>query len=388
MITKTDKLFMRRAISLAKGGVPFASPNPLVGALLVKGGAIIGEGFHHFCGGLHAEREAFADCKKRGFDANGATLYVTLEPCCHTGRQPPCTDAIIAEKVSRVVIGSRDPNPLVAGRGVKLLRERGLKVTEGVCSLECDALNPIFFHWISEHTPFVAIKTAQTLDGFIATKAGHSRWITSERARAFSHQQRNRYSAIAIGVNTVLADDPLLNCRLSKSSPRAQSRNPVRLIFDTALRTPTTSRLCLTAKNIPTLIIHSADTERDIVFAKKAAALKNTGVQLLKVEKDESGHASILEALKKLSTVTFCDQFGKRTIDSVLIEGGSGLQGSAIRAGLVNRIYAFVAPMLFLGDGKKSFGGEGVDTIEAAPRFKSVSTKKLGEDVLLTYDKL
>ena len=202
---------MRRAIALARRGIPWTSPNPLVGAVIVKEDRVIGEGWHARCGTLHAERAALENCTE---NPAGATIYVTLEPCCHHGRQPPCTDALIAAGISRVVIGSRDPNPKVAGGGVSRLREAGITVIEDFLREECDALNPIFFHYITTRQPYVALKYAMTADGKLAAYTGASQWITGDAARAHVHRLRSRYRAILVGIGTVLADDPRRNCRL------------------------------------------------------------------------------------------------------------------------------------------------------------------------------
>lgn len=224
-----DTDYMRLALELAERGRGWTNPNPMVGAVIVKDGRVIGEGYHHRCGALHAEREAFAACRE---SPAGATLYVTLEPCCHHGRQPPCTEAILEAGISRVVVGSGDPNPLVAGKGLDILRAHGAEVETGVLQPECDALNAVFFHYIRTRQPYVVMKYAMTLDGKIATRTGASRWITGEKARERVHQDRRRYAAIMAGVGTVLADDPLLTCRMEGG------RNPVRVICDTHLRTP------------------------------------------------------------------------------------------------------------------------------------------------------
>lgn len=206
-----DQDYMRRAIALAAQGAGWTAPNPMVGAVIVKNGRIIGEGFHQKCGELHAERNALAALTE---PAQGATLYVTLEPCCHQGRTPPCTEAILQHGIRRVVIGSRDPNPLVSGKGAALLRQNGIIVEEDFLRAECDQLNPVFFHHITTGRPYVVMKYAMTLDGKIATRSGASKWITGAAARRHVHQLRGRYSAILAGIGTVLADDPLLNCRV------------------------------------------------------------------------------------------------------------------------------------------------------------------------------
>ena len=241
----TDRDYMTRAIELAKGGVGYTSPNPLVGAVIVKDGRIIGEGYHERYGSLHAERNAFASLKE---SAEGATIYVTLEPCCHHGKQPPCTEAIVENKIARVVIGSRDPNPLVSGKGTAFLREHGILVEEDFMKEECDRLNPIFFHYITNKLPYVVMKYAMTLDGKIATVTGASKWISGEESRHMVHEMRHKYRGIMVGIGTVLADDPMLNCRIDGL------RSPVRIICDSHLSIPLDSNICKTANEYDTII--------------------------------------------------------------------------------------------------------------------------------------
>lgn len=242
------KRYMRYALELAKKGAGAVNPNPMVGAVLVKDGRIIGEGYHKKYGGLHAERNAFADCKRRGENPKGAQLYVTLEPCCHYGKTPPCTEAIIENEVAEVYVGSRDPNPLVDGGGISVLRAHGIAVETGLLREECDALNEVFFHYIKEKRPFVMMKYAMTLDGKIATYTGASKWITGEAARRRVHEDRNCCAAIMAGVGTVVKDNPMLTCRLE------QGHNPIRIICDTQLRTPLTANVVQTAKEVPTIL--------------------------------------------------------------------------------------------------------------------------------------
>ena len=225
----TDTEYMKIALELAKKGCGFVNPNPMVGAVIVKGDEMIGMGYHEKYGNLHAERNAILSCKK---SPKGATLYVTLEPCCHYGKTPPCTEAIIESGISKVVIGSSDPNPLVQGQGVNILRNNGIKVIENVLKEECDEINKAFFHYIKTKTPYVVMKYAMTIDGKIATYTGKSKWVTGEEARQNVHKDRHKYSAIMVGVGTVLADNPMLNCRIE------ECKNPIRIICDTNLRTP------------------------------------------------------------------------------------------------------------------------------------------------------
>ena len=253
-MTEADKNYMALALELAERGAGWTSPNPMVGAVIVKDGAIIGQGYHARCGDLHAERAALKNCTG---DPAGSTLYVTLEPCCHQGRQPPCTDAILQADIARVVVGSPDPNPLVAGKGVQILRDHGVQVEEGVLRTECDRLNRVFLKYIQTGRPYVIMKYAMTLDGKIAAYTGASQWVTGEEARAHVQTLRHRHRAIMAGVGTVIADDPRLTCRLPGG------RDPIRVICDTHLRTPLTAQVVTTAGQTPTWIATCcADPER------------------------------------------------------------------------------------------------------------------------------
>ena len=238
---ENDEAFMRLALSLAEKGMGRTSPNPMVGAVIVKDGRIIGQGYHEAYGGLHAERNALLSCSE---SPEGADLYVTLEPCCHYGKQPPCTQAILAAGIRRVAVGCTDPNPLVAGKGIALLSSRGIQVTEPVLEEECRKLNRIFFHYIRTKRPFVVLKSAMTLDGKIACATGDSRWVTGETARAQVHRMRGRYRGIMVGIGTVLADDPMLNCRVEGGV------DPVRIICDSNLHIPLASQIVKTASEI------------------------------------------------------------------------------------------------------------------------------------------
>lgn len=352
---------MRRAISLAKKGEGQTNPNPLVGAVLTKNNVIIGEGFHQKYGELHAERAALKNCADNGNSADGATLYVTLEPCCHFGKQPPCTQAIVTAGIKKVVIGSRDPNPLVHGNGSAFLREHGIEVTEDFLKNECDALNPIFFHYISTHTPYVALKYAMTADGKIATKTGASKWISGEKSRRLVHRLRNRYACILAGIGTVLADDPLLTCRIPGG------KNPVRIICDSTLRIPLQSAIVKTAAEIPTIIVCREETE-------KKSSLEKNGCEVLCLP----GKNGI--DLNKLMQI-----LAERKLDSVLIEGGSEIQYSALKAGIVHHIYAFIAPKIFGGSAKSPVGGEGVEFPENCFSLSTERIQRIGEDILVEY---
>ncbi|MDD7593845.1 MAG: bifunctional diaminohydroxyphosphoribosylaminopyrimidine deaminase/5-amino-6-(5-phosphoribosylamino)uracil reductase RibD [Peptoniphilaceae bacterium] len=355
-----DEDGMRRALALAARGVGWTNPNPMVGAVIVKDGRVIGEGYHHQYGGLHAEREALKACAE---SPEGATMVVTLEPCCHEGKQPPCTEAILNAGIRRVVIGSNDPNPLVAGKGIAMLRTHGVEVKTGVLQKECDAINEVFFHYIQTKRPYVVMKFAMTLDGKIATRTGASQWITGEAARARVHEDRNRYAGIMVGISTVLADDPLLTCRLP------EGRNPVRIICDTHLRTPLESQIVQTAQDVSTILVIGESASKARIADYEAAGCSVWTLP----EKEGAIDLSILMA-----------RLGEAKIDSVLLEGGGTLNESALRSGIVQRVQAYIAPKLFGGRAAKSpIEGWGVATPSEAVRLKDTRVMKIGEDFLI-----
>ena len=354
-----DNDYMRLALRLAERGAGRTSPNPMVGAVIVKDGAIIGQGWHEACGGPHAERNALASCTE---SPAGATMYVTLEPCCHHGRQPPCTDAVREAGIGRVVVGSGDPNPLVAGKGIRILKEAGIEVTEHVLEEECRRLNEVFFHYIKTKRPFVVMKYAMTMDGKIAAYTGASRWVTGEEARAHVQQQRNRLTAIMVGVGTVLADDPMLTCRMEGG------RNPVRIICDTGLRTPLTAKVVATAPEVPT-ILATCCPDRDRYRPYEAA-----GGLILHVPEKE-GHVDLK---------TLMEVLGQESIDSILLEGGGTLNWSALEAGIVQKVQAYIAPKLFGGrDARTPVEGTGVPDPGAAFGLKNSVLTRQGEDFLI-----
>ena len=362
--TETDRQFMRRAIELAAKGAGHTNPNPMVGAVIVRDGRIIGEGYHEQYGSLHAERSAFLHCTE---PAEGADLYVTLEPCCHYGKQPPCTDAVIEHGIRRVFVGSSDPNPKVAGKGVRQLRDAGIEVTEGFLKEECDALNPVFFHFISTGEPYIALKYAMTADGKIATDTGKSQWITGEGARGHVQELRNYYTGILAGIGTVLADDPLLTCRLEGG------RNPVRIILDTQLRIPETSRLVKTAKEVPLLILCGEGAD-----AEKAERLAHAGAEVIPSALNEAGSISIEQALPVL---------GKRGIDGILVEGGGKVNAAFVKAGKVNRVYSFLGAEIFGGSGRYTpVSGAGIDEVADALQLSDPMVRIFGNDVLIRYE--
>ena len=354
-----DQEYMKIALDLAGRGVGQTAPNPMVGAVIVKDGAIIGQGWHEKYGGPHAERNALASCRE---SPQGATMYVTLEPCCHYGKQPPCADAVIEAGIRRVVVGSGDPNPLVAGKGIKMLRERGLEVVEHVLQEECERLNEVFFHYIRTKRPFVVMKYAMTLDGKIAAYTGASKWITGEEARGHVQRMRHRYPAIMVGVGTVLVDDPLLSCRIPGG------KNPLRIICDTNLRTPPNSQIVTTASQIPT-ILATCCLERE-----KWQVFEDAGCRVISVDR-RNGHVDLSQLMEKL---------GQEQIDSVLLEGGGTLNWAALESGIVQKVQAYIAPKLFGGQTAKTpVEGAGVPVPAEGVHLINTSMTLLGEDFLI-----
>lgn len=357
----TDQEYMRRALQLAMNGSGFVNPNPLVGAVVVKSDRIIGEGWHVAYGMPHAERHALANCTE---DPAGATVYVTLEPCCHTGKTPPCTEALIEAGVARVCMGAPDPNPKVAGKGVAALRAAGIEVTEGVLVEECLRINDAFFHYITTGLPLVVLKYAMTLDGKIATKTGASKWITSSVARERVHADRAKYAAIMVGVGTVLKDDPLLTCRIQGR----EAKNPLRVVCDTHLRTPLDCQIVGTAHEVPTVIATvNANVEDHVPFLE-------AGCQIL-----------VLPVVQgKVSLPALISELGKMGIDSVIVEGGAELIWSVVAAGLVDKVQAYVAPKLFGGSAAPTpVMGEGVSLPSEAFALGTPRVEALGEDLLI-----
>lgn len=358
-----DRDYMLRAIGLAKLGAGFTAPNPMVGAVIVKNGKIIGEGWHKKCGELHAERNAIASLTE---DAHGADIYVTLEPCCHYGRTPPCTEAILESGISRVFIGSRDPNPLVSGKGAEFLRAHGIQVYEDVLREECDKLNSIFFHYITSKTPYTAIKYAMTADGKTAAYTGLSKWITGETARRHVHSLRGLYSAVLAGIGTVLADDPMLNCRLEGA------HQPLRVIADSWLRISPKSKLCQSAKDFPLLIACTAHNP------EKTDVLRSLGADVCILPSDSKGHLSMKALMHELA---------QRQISSVISEGGADINEALLSEGLVQHIYAYIAPKIMGGRNAYSpVGGTGADCPDNAALLTNLRLTQLGEDILLEYD--
>lgn len=363
-----EEQFMKRAIELAKQGTGWTAPNPLVGAVVVKNGRVIGEGYHRKYGELHAERNALAACTE---DPAGATLYVTLEPCCHYGKTPPCTEIIIEKKIAKVVIGSQDPNPKVAGKGARILREHGIEVVEDYMREACDALNPVFFHYITTKTPYVVLKFAMTLDGKIATRTGASKWITGEAARNHVHQLRGRYAGILAGIGTVLADDPMLNCRIDGA------HQPLRIILDSHLRIPMGSRLVRSAKEYPLLIVCNESTRDREEGASRIQKLEEAGAKVWTLP-EKNGHPDLNVLMQRL---------GEEKIDSVLIEGGGTVNEAALKAHIVHHVYAYIAPKIFGGeDAKTPVEGSGIRLPQECANLRLAKITVLLNDMLLEYD--
>ncbi|MDP8099981.1 bifunctional diaminohydroxyphosphoribosylaminopyrimidine deaminase/5-amino-6-(5-phosphoribosylamino)uracil reductase RibD [Pasteurella atlantica] len=355
--------YMKKAIKLAERGRGWTNPNPLVGCIIVKNNQIIAEGYHEKYGEWHAERNAILNCTK---DLSGSTAYVTLEPCCHFGHTPPCCDLLIEKGINTVVIGSSDLNPLVAGKGIKKLREAGIEVIENIMKAQCDELNSIFFHYIQTKRPYVLLKYAMTVDGKIATITGQSKWITGEIARHQVQQTRHQYSAIMVGVDTILTDNPMLNCRLENT------KQPVRIVCDSQLRTPLTSKLVQTAPQFPTII---ATLSTDL---KRHQQYQELGVEIITVSADKNKRCDLNVILQIL---------GHRGIDSVLLEGGSNLNFSALQMGIVDLIHCYIAPKLIGGKTAKTpVGGLGVASLSDATLLKLTKTEIFDEDIRLTFE--
>lgn len=353
--------YMRRALELARKGEGHTSPNPMVGCVVVKDGRIISEGYHEKYGEFHAERNALTRCTE---DTVGADLYVTLEPCCHQGKTPPCTDIIIEKKIARVFVGSMDSNPLVAGKGVQILRDHGIYVETGILDAECRKLNEVFYHYIATKTPFVVMKYAMTLDGKIACATGDSKWVTGEIARTQVHRMRGRYRGIMVGIGTVLADDPMLNCRVEGGV------DPVRIICDSNLHIPTESQIVKTASDIETIVACSQEALESERKQEKIRRLKEAGIQIIGTE---GAHGvNLVELMKKL---------GGQNIDSILLEGGGTLNASALEDGIVNKVYAYIAGKLIGGmDARSPVEGMGIDRMADAITLQNVEIEKLGDD--------
>ena len=351
--------FMELALALAERGLGRTSPNPPVGAVLVRDGRVIGEGFHCKAGLPHAEVEAIADAASRGNDVQGATLFCTLEPCCHTGRTGPCTEAIIRAGISQVVFGCTDPNPKVSGRGAAALRAAGIEVTTGVLEERCRDIIRFFAKHVTTAMPFVTMKAATSLDGKLTAAHGESRWISCEESREAAHRLRDQHDAVMVGIGTALRDNPRLTCRIP------EGRSPVRVVVDSSARLPPdASMLHETGRTIVAVTEHAP--------LLRAEALAAAGAEVLLCDA-VNGRVSLKDLLGKL---------GQQGIASVLLEGGSELNAAMLAEGLVDRVLLFVAPLLIGGDAKGLVGGE-TPALADALRLTSLSVRRSGADILV-----
>ena len=355
-----DEYYMKKALQLARRGLGKTSPNPMVGAVIVRDGQIIGQGYHRQYGGPHAEVEAVQDA---GGDINGGTLYVTLEPCCHHGKKtPPCLDMLLQYDLKRVVIGVLDPNPSVNGKSVEALRQRGIETTVGVRSEECDQLNEVFFKWVKTGMPFITLKYAQSIDGKIAATGGDSKWISSEPSLGFAHKLRGMHDAVMVGIGTILADDPQLTVR------RVKGRSPLRVILDRELRIPQDSRILQDQDIAPTTIATTSKAD-----SVKLSFLRKMDVDVLVIKEDEKGMIDLEVLFKKL---------GEMNVSSVLVEGGSGIATSLIKQNLVDKFIFVVAPKI-MGKGIEAVGDLGIHSVSNSIKLTFRRTYRSGSDFII-----
>lgn len=358
----TDRKFMEHALALASKARGHTSPNPMVGAVIVRDGEIVGEGYHQKAGEAHAEIHALNQAKGL---AQGATMYVTLEPCCHWGRTPPCTEAIIRAKIANVFVAMKDPNPQVAGNGIRQLEEVGISVQVGLCEVESRQLNEVFIKYITTQRPFVILKSAISLDGKIATASGESQWITSEASRLKGHEVRAQVDAILVGVGTVLHDNPSLTTRL----PDRRGEDPIRVILDSRGRTPLGAKVFNPDSNAGTLIVATKDAP-----LKKIEAFKTVGAEVL-IVKEKDGRVCL---------ETLMQELGHREITSVLIEGGGEINAAALEAGIVDKLMFFLAPKLIGGrDAPGPIGGRGIARLAETFELHRVKATQIDSDFLI-----
>ncbi len=361
-----DEKYMRRALELAQKGMGHTNPNPMVGAVIVKEGRIIGEGFHERCGEGHAEVNAFKYCNE---DPAGAEMYVTLEPCSHYGKTPPCADLIISKKISKVYVGALDPNPLVAGRGVRKLEDAGIEVKSGILAEESRSLNEVFMKYIVNKDPFVVLKAAMSLDGKIATSSGESKWISCEESRMHAHSLRGRYMAIMAGIGTVLADDPELTCRMEGG------KNPIRLIVDSSLRIPEDAKVLKGQDKAKTIIATASPKDTE-----KRRRIEDRGIRIIDMPMQPERAGTPDEI--KVDIKRFIKTLGEEGIDSILIEGGGTLAGTIVREGLVDKVFFYIAPMLIGGKAAKTpVEGAGIENLADSVRLDNVIVHRFGRDI-------
>ena len=371
---------MRLAVRLARRGYGATSPNPMVGAVLVKAGRVIGRGWHRRAGGPHAEIEALRDAQRRHHRVEGATLYVTLEPCCTQGRTPPCTQAIIEARIAQVVAGATDPNPRHAGRGFAILRDSGVTVVRGLLAGPCQRLNPAFNHWIVRRTPFVTVKAAMTLDGKIATASGESKWITGERARNHAMKLRQGADAILVGINTILADDPSLTVRLAQNRrAEAGGHRLRRIVLDSMARAPLTAKVVSDdAAALTTIVVGQSAPKRRV--AALAARVHVLVAPPAKAAPRQPAHGS-----HRINLPWLLKQLGADNVTSLLVEGGGEVNAAFLLEGLAQRIAFFYAPIILGGrDSRPAVAGVGALAMEQTLSLSQVQWRRLGPDWLLT----
>lgn len=360
----TDEKYMKRALELAEKAKGHTLPNPLVGSVIVKDGKIIGEGYHKKAGQPHAEVNAIKSAVE---SVEGATIYVTLEPCSHYGKTPPCSDLIIKSGFKKVVVAAVDPNPLVAGRGILRIRDAGIDVLLGVCEKESIKLNEVFNYFITTQRPFIHMKYAMTLDGKIATETGESKWISSEQSREHAHRLRGELSGIMVGIGTVLKDNPQLTCRIEGY------KNPIRIVVDSQLRIPLNAKVLSDQDQAKTIILTTRFASEE-----KLSTLKAKDIEIIKVKSTD----------KRVDLNQAMNVLGKKGIDSILLEGGGQLNASALEAGIVNKLTAYIAPKLLGGEKALSpVEGKGVQHMSEAYLFKDVQTYQLGEDIVIEAER-
>jgi diaminohydroxyphosphoribosylaminopyrimidine deaminase / 5-amino-6-(5-phosphoribosylamino)uracil reductase len=360
--TAADVMYMQQALALAREGTGFVSPNPLVGCVIVNDGQVVGQGYHQRFGGPHAEVHALQEAGAR---AQAAVLYVNLEPCCHTGKTPPCADAIIQAGIGRVVTALRDANPLVAGGGIARLQQAGIPVTVGVCEAEARQLNEAFLKHVTTGRPFVTLKCAMSLDGKIATRTGASQWITSPLARQEVHRLRHGADAVLVGIGTVLQDDPLLTTRL----PDRQGVNPLRVIVDSTLRLPAQARVATVTPDCRTLV---ATTSRAPL--EQQQRWRDRGLEILVFPAYDDGRVELEALLQYL---------GERRITSVLVEGGATLNAALLQHRLIDKGLFFIAPKIIGGDGLSAIGACGIESMEQVLHLRHSRGQSIGEDILV-----
>jgi diaminohydroxyphosphoribosylaminopyrimidine deaminase/5-amino-6-(5-phosphoribosylamino)uracil reductase len=362
-VDKQEQKYIKMVMKLAEKGRGRVSPNPLVGALVVKGDRIVGQGYHARYGDQHAETKALQEA---GTAAKGATIYINLEPCCHHGQTPPCVDEIIKAGISKAVISVKDPNPIVNGKSIKILKDKGIEVKTGILEKTALKLNEYFFKYITTSTPFVILKSGMSLDGKVATKTGESRWVTSEASREYVHQLRNQIDATLVGIETILRDNPRLTTRLKNG----KGRDPIRVVIDSLLRIPIRMRIFTQESDAGNIIITTFNAPIDRI--KK---IESAGAKVLFVKPKGRNRVDMQSMVKEL---------GKLQISSLLIEGGPGINASAIQEGIVDKVIMFIAPIIIGGKlAPSAIQGEGIARLEEALRIHDIKTKRLGNDLMV-----